>query len=68
MKFSTTLSVLVILTTAFCLGGCAQDSDSLIAPQASIDTVTAVDRQGNESAWTQIRYNYDPSDVAIDSQ
>lgn len=141
MKFSTTLSALVILailTMGFCLGGCSQDSESLIAPQAAIDTappavptglnaatgrstvklawlpnvtdadlqgfhvyrmafgqtwpltdgpvagtgyvdrapllgsaiyaVTAVDRQGNESAWTQIRYNYDPSDVDVDNQ
>ena len=34
----------------------------------AIYAVTAVDEQGNESAWTQIRYNFNPSDVAVDSQ
>ncbi len=35
---------------------------------SAIYAVTAVDVQGNESAWTQIRYNYDPSDADVDSQ
>ena len=30
--------------------------------------VTAVDQSGNESAWAQIRYNYETDDVAIDHQ
>lgn len=39
--WETALSILVILTIltmGFCLGGCSQDSESLIAPQTAIDT------------------------------
>ena len=34
----------------------------------TIYAVTAVDQNGNESAWTQIRYNYEVSDLAVDSR
>lgn len=31
----------------------------------AIYAVTSVDAQGNESAWTRIQYNYQPSDIAV---
>jgi hypothetical protein len=70
MKFSTTLSLLVILTTAFRLGGCAQDSDSLIVPQAAIDTAPPAVPTGLNAATgrSTVKLAWQPNVTDVDSQ
>jgi uncharacterized lipoprotein YajG len=70
MKISTTLSVLVILTTAFCLGGCSQDSESLIAPQTAIDTTPPAVPTGLNAATgrSTVKLAWQPNVTDVDSQ